>query len=103
MKVVKKGRKQKGWSKEFECTGNGNGGGGCGAILLVEQDDFFKTERSYMGRDIDYFITFQCPDCEVLTDVPEKAYGGNSDLPSYDAWKKMQEPLPNYGGFMGRD
>lgn len=39
MKVLRPGRKQKGWSTEAECTGLGNGGGGCGAKLLVEEDD----------------------------------------------------------------
>lgn len=35
MKVLEKGREQRGWSKECRCTGNGNGGGGCNALLLV--------------------------------------------------------------------
>jgi hypothetical protein len=42
MKVVKPGREQKGWSKQFKCTGNGNGGGGCGAVLLVEEGDLYR-------------------------------------------------------------
>lgn len=29
MKVIQKGSGQKGWAKEFVCTGEGNGGGGC--------------------------------------------------------------------------
>lgn len=39
MKVVKVGREQKGWAKEFVCTGSGNGGGGCRARLLVSEED----------------------------------------------------------------
>ena len=27
MKVIKEGRKQKGWAREYTCTGSGNGGG----------------------------------------------------------------------------
>lgn len=70
MKLIKKGRVQKGWSKEFTCTGNGNGGGGCSAILLVEQDDIFKTFR-YLLDDTDEFNTFKCLECGVLTDISE--------------------------------
>lgn len=36
------------WSKECECTGQGNGGNGCGAILVVEWSDLFLT---CMGGD----------------------------------------------------
>lgn len=68
MKVIKKGRKQKGWSKECTCTGDGNGGGGCGAVLLVEQADLFQTSSS-VRDETDHFVTFKCPDCEVLTDI----------------------------------
>ena len=67
MKVIKPGREQKGWSKEFECTGFGNDGGGCGAILLVEEDDFYFTCSSCRD-ETDYFTTFCCP-CGVETDV----------------------------------
>lgn len=70
MKVVKKGRKQKGWAKEHDCTGNGNGRGGCGAKLLVEQDDVFMTESHHYDGSHEYYHTFQCPECGVLTDIP---------------------------------
>ncbi len=79
MRVVKKGREQKGWAKEYECTGSGNGNGGCGAILLVEAGDLFETSSSALS-DIDYYTTFQCPECEVLTDIPRTDYPGY-DLP----------------------
>lgn len=69
MKVLKKGRKQKGWSAEKTCTGNGNGGGGCGARLLVEQADLFRTESSHYDGSTDVYATFCCPECEVLTDI----------------------------------
>ena len=71
MKVLKPGREQKGWSKTFTCTGDGNGGGGCGAELLVEQGDLFKTFR-HCRDETDVFITFQCTACEVLTDLKAK-------------------------------
>ena len=68
MKVLKPGRPQKGWAKEFECTGRGNSGGGCGAILLIEADDLFYT-YSY-GRDEEYcYVTFKCVSCGVKTDL----------------------------------
>jgi hypothetical protein len=95
MKVIKKGRKQKGWSKECTCTGNGNGGGGCKAKLLVERDDLFHTYRNYMGRDEDWFITFRCSECEVLTDIPDGQAPFNAqDLPHYKDWCKARGITP---------
>ena len=73
MKVLKKGRPQKGCSKEFKCTGSGNGGGGCGAKLLVSKDDLYTTHSYDYGGGHDTFTTFKCPDCGVETDV--KGYG----------------------------
>lgn len=67
MKVLKPGREQRGWAVEAECTGAGNGGGGCGAKLLVEEDDLFIT-RSHHRDETDYFATFKCVACDVLTD-----------------------------------
>jgi len=69
MKVVKKGRQQKGWSKEFTCTGKGNGNGGCGAVLLVEQPDLYSTHHYDYGGGHDVFTTFQCCECGVETDI----------------------------------
>lgn len=69
MKVLEKGREQKGWSKDFECTGDGNGGGGCGAKLLVEQDDVYMT-YSHARDETTGYHTFMCPECGVETDIP---------------------------------
>ena len=69
MKVIKRGKKQKGWAVEFECTGDGNGDGGCGAILLVEEGDLYLTSRSYYDGSRDTFTTFTCSCCGVQTDV----------------------------------
>lgn len=68
MEVIKKGRSQKGWSKETECTGKGNGDGGCGAVLLVSIGDLYKTYSSARDETTTY-ITFTCPECEVKTDM----------------------------------
>lgn len=68
MKVLSPGTGQKGWSVETFCTGNGNGGGGCGAKLLVEQGDLFRTSSSCRD-ETDNFDTFACPECGVLTDL----------------------------------
>lgn len=46
MKVLTKGRKQKGWSIETKCSGEGYEGGGNGALLLVEQADLFQTSSN---------------------------------------------------------
>lgn len=69
MKIIKKGRKQKGWSKEFTCTGDGNGGGGCGAILLVSKSDLYETKNCDYTGDCDYYTTYSCPCCDVETDI----------------------------------
>ena len=71
MKVIEKGRQQKGWSREFNCTGSGNGAGGCGARLLVEQGDVFETKSSHHDGSVDSYATFKCSECGVLTDIPE--------------------------------
>ncbi len=87
MKVLKPGRPQKGWSTEATCTGNGNGDGGCGAVLLVEQDDLFRTTRCCRD-EVDYFTTFACPQCGVLTDLHEPLpYSLKSKLPDETAWR----------------
>lgn len=83
MKVLKKGRPQKGWTKEYTCTGRGNGNGGCGAKLLVEEGDLVRTgHHSYDGSS-EYYVTFYCPECGVMTDV--NSYSG-------DMWKLKTGP-----------
>lgn len=69
MKVVKPGRPQRGWAKEFHCTGRGNSGGGCGAVLLVEEGDLFHTYHEHYWGETTIFTTFRCPQCKVLTDI----------------------------------
>ncbi len=69
MKVIKKGSGAKGWSKRFKCTGNGNGGGGCGATLLVEHGDLLRTGSHHYDGSSDYYTSFYCCECGVLTDI----------------------------------
>lgn len=90
MKVLKPGRPVREWSTEQTCTGAGNSGGGCGAQLLVQKSDLFHTYASYMGRDEEYFVTFQCPLCQVLTDVKPAPFSATA-LPHYTAWKTARE------------
>lgn len=96
MKVLKKGRKQQGWTTKQTCTGKGNGNGGCGAELLVEIDDIFRTENHSYDGSSDYFHTFECADCRVLTDI-EGCPVSAASLPSRKEWlhgkqyTKMQE------------
>jgi hypothetical protein len=73
MRVLKPGRKQRGWSVETVCTGTGNGGGGCGAKLLVEQGDLFKTTSQARDETTTY-VTFRCSECGVLTDLGERIW-----------------------------
>ena len=74
MKVLKPGRKQNGWAKECTCTGNGNGGGGCGATLLVEQNDVYRTHSYDHGGGHDVHNTFRCTSCGVQTDMSENVH-----------------------------
>jgi len=73
MRLIKKGRAQKGWAKEFVCTGDGNGGGGCGAKLLVDMGDLFQTQHTSYDGSTDHYITFRCCECGVETDVQDEA------------------------------
>lgn len=73
MKVLEKGRPQKGWATQAKCTGKGNGGGGCGALLLVEQGDLFWTYSSHYN-ETDEFVTFKCVECGVNTDLSNVPY-----------------------------
>ena len=87
MKVLSPGRPQKEWAQKYTCTGAGNGNGGCKAKLLVEKSDLFHTYASYMGRDEQWFVTFECPQCKVLTDVEDTPFRATA-LPHYSKWKK---------------
>ncbi len=71
MEVLRKGREQRGWSIEKDCTGAGNGGGGCGAKLLVSEFDIYETILHPSCLDDSgptYCRTFTCPACGVETD-----------------------------------
>jgi hypothetical protein len=92
MKVIKPGRTQTGWSMRKKCTGGGNGEGGCGALLLVEQADVFRTE-SHARDETTRYATFECPCCGVLTDFD------SSEVPAwlFDRLKKQKEWLEERG------
>ena len=90
MKVLKKGA-QRGWFVQSVCTGEGQANAGCGAALLVQEEDLFRTEGS-PTRHIADCVTFKCVACGALTDLPEgpcpsKVY---KRLPSLAAWLKKQ-------------
>ncbi len=70
MKVLEKGNGAKSWSTVANCTGAGNRGGGCGAKLQVEATDLFRTTSNARDETTEY-TTFKCPECQVLTDLPE--------------------------------
>lgn len=70
MKVLKHGKQDGGWSKECHCTGAGNGNTGCGAKLLVELNDVFRTE-SHARDETTTYITFRCPECGTMTDLAD--------------------------------
>lgn len=88
MKILKRGRKQKGWSTKATCTGLGNGNGGCGAELLVERDDLFRTE-SHARDETTTYTTFKCKACGVLTDLEDVPYEVQGGLPSKKSWEAL--------------
>jgi hypothetical protein len=92
VKILEPGRQQKGWSTEAKCTGKGNGNGGCGAKLLVEQPDLFRTSSSAMG-ETDYYVTFECAACGVLTDLENVPGSVESKLPWRKDWAEAH-PAP---------
>lgn len=76
MKVLEKGSGQKGWAKQYACTGNGNGGGGCRAKLLIEEHDLFETGSHHYDGSSESYTTFRCCECGVETDIPNTDYRG---------------------------
>ena len=90
MEVIKPGNGQKEWSEEFTCTGKGNGGGGCGALLRVVQSDLFITASGHYDGSTDYYTTFKCSECSVLTDITTK-HKFNRALPNKRAWEALQK------------
>ena len=87
MKVLSKGRTQKGWSKQLRCSGDGNGGGGCSAILLVEQPDLYHTYKHSYDGSSDTFTSFTCCDCGVETDIEDVP--SHLELYSKEDWLKL--------------
>lgn len=94
MKTIEKGRPQKGWAKELKCTGAGNQGGGCGALLLVEQADVYRTE-SHCRDEFSTYNTFTCQECGVETDIKELLH---FPVPSKASWleRKGKEVEDHY-------
>ena len=85
MKIIKPGRQQDGWTEQYKCTGEGNKGGGCGAVLEVNKADLFHTTRCSL--DVEYFMTFKCCACGVLTDIDDRETPWYPrELPSHSEW-----------------
>jgi len=98
MKILKPGRKQKGWATRATCTGNGNGGGGCGAKLLVEEGDLFQTSSHHYDGSSEYYVTFRCKHCGVDTDITN--YHGHRTLPKKPPRKpQTTQQMPQNGTF----
>ena len=89
MKVLKPGRNQQGWSTNQVCTGDPKHGGGCGAELLIEQPDLFKT----VVEDHENLVAFKCCECGVETafaKTGETPFYVASTLPSRKDWLDRQ-------------
>lgn len=96
MKLIKPGQGQVGWSHEFKCSGKGNGDGGCGAFLLVELPDLFRTFRSFCG-ETETYVTFQCSECQTHTDLPGFMYPPKiAALPTLAEWATKQRMHAHY-------
>lgn len=65
MKILEKGKP---WQMEVICSGQGNNNHGCGAKLLIEKEDLYRTTSYCRDESTDY-ITFRCPVCNCETDV----------------------------------
>lgn len=74
MQVLKKGTGQQGWARKEICTGSGNGGQGCGAELLVEEGDIYRTSSSSYDGSSEHYKTFTCSECGVETDMKNVPY-----------------------------
>ena len=70
MKVLVKGRPQNGWSSERTCAGKGAHGGGCGAKLLVEEIDLYRTYSQALHEMVEH-ISFTCVECGVETNITD--------------------------------
>lgn len=68
MKVIEEG---KDWSIQQRCTGNGNGDGGCNSLLLVSKDDLYFDRTVCDGNSTKYIFVFQCPMCNLWSDVDD--------------------------------
>ena len=90
MKIIKKGREQKGWSREIKCSGNGNGGGGCGSLLLVSEYDMYLMHSYHYDGSHEVYTTFMCPGCGVETDIGHRDTPSRS-LPDKKDWLKKKQ------------
>lgn len=73
MKIIERSEKP-GWCRQFKCTGSGNGGQGCKSLLEVEQDDlrYFEGVPGDTWGSRDPAVSFKCPVCQEVTDIPER-------------------------------
>lgn len=75
MKVIKSGKDNKSFGKEFVCKGYGVGKtGGCGAVLHVMPRDIMSATYSDYGGGSDTSYWFVCPECGAKTYVGYDAF-----------------------------
>ena len=72
MKVLKSGKDNDSFGKEFVCKGHGLGKkvGGCGAVLLVKPGDV----ETHVDSEGDNSYWFVCPECGAKTYVSWNAF-----------------------------
>ena len=71
--TIRKGRTQTGWAIERYCLGPivQQQATGCGALILVQQGDVTRHNRTdYLG-DRDYWCEWKCPECGCINRIPD--------------------------------
>ena len=94
MKVIRRGRTQKGWAREEKCTGIGYGEGGCGAELLVEEEDMYLHKYSDGEGGTESCISFKCCECGVWSEMKK--------VPSA-IFTRIRESGRNYQAVLSRE
>lgn len=96
MRILQHGKPKEEWIHITHCTGEGNPKEGCGALVELHTDDLFYTAKSYMGKEETRYLTFQCAECDALTDIystDDPGYNAHLrhfvyEVPSYTEWRK---------------
>lgn len=82
MKVVKPGRNDPAWKREFDC-------GSCGAVVEVERSDLYTTTTDNFLEGRVTLVEFTCCSC-CYENTVEIDQGQWKDIPTYEEWKALR-------------